>query len=330
MHRKIPISVLVYNTLFPTPSPTDPPSFSAHLSKNLVCEVRIETANFYGSLDTIEARYPGLNYAFQPHRKRLGRFPHHKRLFEAFDKLGLTAAEIQGFCRWEGTLWARERYERDEGVRVVDTTGVEIGAWVDTRWRYSRHAGTAAAGINVKTDIEVEIEQLQQQQRRRSRHHSQNTTTNNGRSIRPRSSTHQGDTEMRDSLFDNSGNNSESSNEEEDDDDDDDEESDDDDEDTQLSSSVGFSLNARLLHAAVFRESSAANGTAAGAMNMPMDPEWEQYLKEASERGELNIDATREALRSMAGQIAQLHQSTIEAEGSEAVPQTFQPPAAPA
>lgn len=29
----------------------------------------------------------------------------------------------------------------------------------------------------------------------------------------------------------------------------------------------------------------------------PMDPEWEQYLKEAQERGELNIDATREAIR---------------------------------
>ncbi|KAG9382913.1 hypothetical protein PtrSN002B_003114 [Pyrenophora tritici-repentis] len=222
MHRKNPISVLVYNTLFPTPSPTDPPSFSAHLSKNLVGEVRIETANFYGSLDTIEARYPGLNYAFQPHRKRLGRFPHHKRLFEAFDRLGLTEAEIQGFCRWEGTLWARERYERDEGVRVVDTTGVEIGAWVDSR----RH-------------------------------------------------------------------------------------------------SVGFSLNARLFHAAALREAS-------GSTNIPMDPEWEQYLKEASERGELNIDATREALRSMAGHIAQIHQSSVEAEGSEAVPQTFQAPAAPA
>ena len=61
-----------------------------------------------------------------------------------------------------------------------------------------------------------------------------------------------------------------------------------------------------------------------------MDPEWEQYLKEASERGELNIDATREALRNMAGQIAQLHQSSVDAQGSEAaVAQTFQPPTAP-
>ncbi|EMD85527.1 hypothetical protein COCHEDRAFT_76746 [Bipolaris maydis C5] len=264
MHRKNPISVLVYNTLFPTPSPTDPPSFSAHLSKNLVGEVRIETANFYGSLDTIEARYPGLNYAFQPHRKRLGRFPHHRRLFEAFDKLGLTEAEIQGFCRWEGTLWARERYERDEGVRVVDTTGVEIGAWVDRRSHYAR----TGPGINIKTDIE----------------------------------------------HDSSASSSEE-----------------DEELPHLNSSIGFSLNARLLHAAALRESSTAAGSspAAALSNIPMDPEWEQYLKEASERGELNIDATREALRTMAGQIAQLHQSSVEAEGSEAITQTFQPPAAP-
>lgn len=325
MHRKNPISVLVYNTLFPTPSPTDPPSFSAHLSKNLVGEVRIETANFYGSLDTIEARYPGLNYAFQPHRKRLGRFPHHKRLFEAFDRLGLTEAEIQGFCRWEGTLWARERYERDEGVRVVDTTGVEIGAWVDNRRQYSRHA-SSAVGINVKTDIEVEIEELENPSSSSHNNSNNNHNTTNANSsaapIRPQHPSHtttnsnntnnnQQDTEMPDSSSD-SPSDSESTTT-----------TSSTDSRTHLSSSVGFSLNARLLHAAALRESS-------GSTNIPMDPEWEQYLKEASERGELNIDATREALRSMAGQIAQIHQSSVEAEGSEAVTQTFQAPAAPA
>ncbi|KAH7079844.1 hypothetical protein BKA63DRAFT_229502 [Paraphoma chrysanthemicola] len=274
MHRKNPISVLVYNSLFPQPAPTDPPSFSAHLSKNLVGEVRIETANFYGSLDTIEARYPGLNYAFAPHRKRLGRFPHHKRLFEAFDRLGLTEAEIQGFCRWEGTLWARERYERDEGVRVVDTTGVEIGAWVDRR-KFPK--ATSQSQINVKTDIEVEIEQVAA------------ATT----SQQPDQDTHMQD-------------------------EDDDEESD----EEELDASVGFSLNARLLQAAALREQGA---------NVPMDPEWEQYLKEAQERGELNIDATREALRNMAGHLAQLNQSQSQAATTAAEqPQAFQAPAAPA
>ncbi|OAL47236.1 hypothetical protein IQ07DRAFT_515794 [Pyrenochaeta sp. DS3sAY3a] len=280
MHRKTPISVLVYNTLFPTPAPSDPPSFSAHLSKNLVGEVRIETANFYGSLDTIEARYPGLNYAFGPHRKRLGRFPHHKKLFEAFDRLGLTESEIQGFCRWEGTLWARERYERDEGVKVVDTTGVEIGHWIDRRHLLSQSRSSNA--INVKTDIEVEIEQ-----------------DDEGAS----SSEHDSDDI-----------------EEED--------------DAQVSSSVGFSLNARLLDAAAQREYAA---DPASASSIPMDAEWEQYLKDAQERGDLHIDVSR--LRSMAGQIAQLNQTQVDqlaqlyqmhVNDEAAATTPFIPPAAPA
>lgn len=327
MHRKNPISVLVYNTLFPTPSPTDPPSFSAHLSKNLVGEVRIETANFYGSLDTIEARYPGLNYAFQPHRKRLGRFPHHKRLFEAFDKLGLTEAEIQGFCRWEGTLWARERYERDEGVKVVDTTGVEIGAWVDTRSHFSK----SRPGINVKTDIEVEIEELQQQQQQNSRsHQATNTTTTSSSSSSSRPT--QGDTEMPDSPITATTTSHPQSDSETDSDSDADSTSSSSSSAAHMPSSLNFSLNARLLHAAA--SASASSSTSASTNSIPMDPEWEQYLKEASERGELNIDATREALRNMAGQIAQLHQSRgggVEVDASEVVgQQAFQPPAAPA
>lgn len=259
MHRKTPISALVYNTLYPAPAPNDPPSFSAHLSKNLVGEVRIETATFYGSLDTIEARYPGLNYAYAPHRKRLGRFPHHKKLFEAFDRLGLTESEILGFCRWEGTLWARERYERDEGVKVRDTTGMEIGEWVDNR----RHATARSKGINVKTDIEVEIEEVS--------------------AAEPVTDTRPADTEMLD---------------------DDDEES-----DEEVEESVGFELNQRLMHAAAMREQ---------GVNVAMDPEWEQYLKEVQERGELSVDAAREALR-MAEHLS-----------GQASSPTYQPPAASA
>ncbi|KAK8154241.1 hypothetical protein BC567DRAFT_258571 [Phyllosticta citribraziliensis] len=157
MHRKQPISVLVYHHLFPHPRPEDPSSFSAHLSKNLVGEVRIETATFYGSLDTIEARYPGLNYSHGPHRKRLARFPHHARLFRAFDDLRLTESEIASLCRWEGTLWARQRYERDEGIKVLDTTGNEIGPWQGQPRRNARKNSE----IKVKTDIEVEIEDQQ-------------------------------------------------------------------------------------------------------------------------------------------------------------------------
>jgi hypothetical protein len=182
MRRTVPLSHLIYNALYPNPGPSDPPSFSAHLAKNLVPEVRIETATFYGSLESAEARYPGLNYASTPHRRRLGRFPHHARLFQVFDDLRLTESEIWSFCRWEGTLWARRRYERDEGVTVEDTTGNEIGPWVDPRKRRKendeedglgrgrlghgsknrrRRLGEAddeARKIKVETDIDIEIE----------------------------------------------------------------------------------------------------------------------------------------------------------------------------
>ncbi|KAI9703495.1 MAG: hypothetical protein M1820_005799 [Bogoriella megaspora] len=167
MHRKQPIAVMLYNCLYPNPRPNvDPATFSQHLSKHLVPEVRIETATFYGSLDTIEARYPGLNYSHPPHRKRLGRFPHHANLFRAFDELGLTEGEIAGFCRWEGTKWARERYERDEGIKVQDTTGLDIPEWVDPRKtkkakiEATPKASNSCATIHVKQEMTVEIEQF--------------------------------------------------------------------------------------------------------------------------------------------------------------------------
>jgi DNA-binding transcriptional MerR regulator len=126
----------------------------------LVPEVRIEVATFYGDLNSAEARYPGLNYCHPPHRMRLGRFKHHRRLFQAFDDLGLTYNEIQEFCCWEGTKWARERYERDEGVKVVDTTGDEIGPFVDRRELRREEMGRRGS-ITRKTDIEVVVEDRQ-------------------------------------------------------------------------------------------------------------------------------------------------------------------------
>ncbi|SMQ45551.1 unnamed protein product [Zymoseptoria tritici ST99CH_1A5] len=155
MRRQTPIAHLLYSYLFPNPTPNDPPSFSAHLARNLVPEVRIEVATFYGDLNSAEARYPGLNYCYAPHRMRLGRFKHHKRLFDAFDNLGLTYGEIQDFCCWEGTKWARERYEKDEGVKVVDTTGDEIGPFVD---RWDQREDIRRQSITRKTDISIVVE----------------------------------------------------------------------------------------------------------------------------------------------------------------------------
>lgn len=156
MRRQIPIAHAVYNHLFPHPSPSDPPSFAAHLARNLVPEVRIEVATYYGDLNSVEARYPGLNYCHAPHRMRLGRFKHHRRLFEAFDELDLTYQEIQDFCCWEGSRWARLKYEEDQGEKVIDTTGDEIKPWSDrdnTRASVSR-----SESITRKTDIEIVFE----------------------------------------------------------------------------------------------------------------------------------------------------------------------------
>jgi hypothetical protein len=159
MRRQTPIQSLVYNTLFPDPTPQDPQDFSQFLIRYLILEVRVETHRFYGNLDTIEAKYPGLNYAHAPHRRRLGRFPHHARLFRAFDALGLTAYEIAELCKWEGTLWARQRYEREENIRVEDTTGNEIPRWKPRELYYRRGNGS---GRSRSRPLSPPVQQQQQ------------------------------------------------------------------------------------------------------------------------------------------------------------------------
>ncbi|KAI6821429.1 hypothetical protein KC340_g11665 [Hortaea werneckii] len=159
MRRQTPIAHLLYNYLFPRPTPNDPPSFAAHLARNLVPEVRIEVSTFYGDLNSVEARYPGLNYCYPPHRMRLGRFKHHRRLFDAFDNLGLTYNEIQDFCCWEGTKWARERYEKDEGIYVLDTTGDDIGPFIDRRDVVSLPDEQRRKMITRQTPISVIVEE---------------------------------------------------------------------------------------------------------------------------------------------------------------------------
>jgi len=123
--------------MFPKPKSTDPQNFQGLLQRQLVPEVRHETQAFYGHLSSQEAKYPGLDYSHQPHRNRLSRYPWHRRLFRAFDALRLTESEIAGLTKWEGTRWAKERFEREQGVAIRDTTGDGIEDWVAPELRVS-------------------------------------------------------------------------------------------------------------------------------------------------------------------------------------------------
>lgn len=137
-----PIDQLVYERMFPSPKPTDPRNFQELLQCQIVPEVRHETQAFYGSLCSQEAKYPGLDYAYRPHRNRLARYTWHRRLFRAFDDLRLTPNEIATLTKWEGTRSAKERFEKEQGVIIRDTTADEIEDWVEPELRVasSTHA----------------------------------------------------------------------------------------------------------------------------------------------------------------------------------------------
>lgn len=135
---------LVYDALFPRPKPNDPYDFSSFLERNLVLEVRQEVHAFYGHISDLESKYPGLDYTHPTHRLRLSRWQWHRRLFRAFDSLGLTDAEIHGLTKWEGTKWAKERYERDQGIVIRDTTADFIGEWIPPEERTTSGSSTSS------------------------------------------------------------------------------------------------------------------------------------------------------------------------------------------
>ncbi|KAK6065142.1 hypothetical protein SCUP234_10952 [Seiridium cupressi] len=130
-----PVDQLVYEYMFPKPRSTDPQNFHSLLHRHLILEVRQEVHSFYGHLDTQEAKYPGLDYCHRIHRIRLSRWPWHRRLFRAFDGLRLTHSEISNLTKWEGTKWAKERFERDAGVVIRDTAADEVGEWIEVEDR---------------------------------------------------------------------------------------------------------------------------------------------------------------------------------------------------
>ncbi|KAK3903036.1 hypothetical protein C8A05DRAFT_33241 [Staphylotrichum tortipilum] len=218
-----PVDQLVYAYMFPRPRQSDPQDFRALLDRYLITEVRQETHAFYGHLDTPEAKYPGLDYTHTIHRIRLSRWPWHRRLFRAFDGLRLTHAEITGLTKWEGTKWAKERFERDQGIRIRDTTADGFPNYVDPDDPYSAQS------------LRAQSEETED----------------------PLGAEEAGEV-----------------NEEEEEDDDDDDESD------EELESVGVALNERLRQRVAMRDIS-------GDTSMPLDEEWENWLKHAIESGEL-------------------------------------------
>ncbi|KAK1755094.1 hypothetical protein QBC47DRAFT_452612 [Echria macrotheca] len=199
-----PIDQLVYEVMFPKPRQQDPHNFQALLQRHLVLEVRQEVHSFYGHLDTQEAKYPGLDYTHPVHRIRLSRWPWHRRLFRAFDALRLTHAEISNLTKWEGTKWAKERFEKEQGIIIHDTTADDFSDFVEPEDRTT-------------------------------------TTTNNTRQTAAALAAEESDEDLQ---------------------------------------SVGVALNERLRERVALRNLS-------GDMHLPLDEEWETWLKNALESGQL-------------------------------------------
>ncbi|KAL4869141.1 hypothetical protein BDV12DRAFT_185371 [Aspergillus spectabilis] len=230
MHKPS-LAHIVHRATFPRQRTSDPATFAAHIALNLVPEVRIETSTFYGTLDSVEAQYPGLDYSYGPHRMRLGRFPWHRKLFRVFDELGLSEEEISSLCRWEGTKSARQRYEKEEGVKVRDTTADTIRPASPTPLPsviiHVEDGPVPVRGAEIKTTTRQEVEVQ--------------SGALDDRGV---------DCELQAQETEDSG-------------------------DEEMES-CGVELNHRLLAATAARERGA---------NVPLDEVWEQWLKEAGERG---------------------------------------------
>lgn len=236
------IEVIVMAKLFPYKKDTDPSNWSYHVTHNLVREVRLETIRFFGSIDSNESDFPGLDYTNPAHRVRLSYFTNHRRLFRAFDELRLTDGEIQKLCRWEGTRWAREVYEAHASGPIEDTTYDDV---VDYRHR--------------RTTVIQDPQVLPQQ---RKDEESMGDADMSGHDMESaddalnKENIAQMDWARMDRAQGGSG-----------------EESDD-----EIQQSVGVELNQRLL---------AATEARARGEDATLDPDWEQWLKEAVDRGSL-------------------------------------------
>ena len=120
--KKPEVWKLVLGRLLPAKSDFSRDDWRTYIHRYLLPEIQAETLRFYGETTSPEALHPGLDYANAGHRARLQVFPRHNQLFCVFDKLRLTDGEIQALCKWEGTLLAKEHFERQHKMEVKDTT----------------------------------------------------------------------------------------------------------------------------------------------------------------------------------------------------------------
>lgn len=257
MHKPS-LAPLIYAWLYPNPKSTDPQNFQTYITKQLVPEVRAETARFYGHIDCVEAQYPGLDYAVAAHRLRLSRFPHHRRLFQVFDQLRLTNHEIQTLCKWEGTRWARERYEKDVGIRVRETTWDDVVVAVPESPTVTRIELHRESNLSPSTEIGHSQIIVLGNDHVAAGISAQNILS--GPTYPDREGTD--DEEVDEAVSDQGegGNNEQEAEESED----------------ELQQSVGVELNQRLM---------AATDARNRGEEAVLDADWEQWLKEAAERG---------------------------------------------
>ncbi|KAI4183180.1 MAG: hypothetical protein L6R41_005543 [Letrouitia leprolyta] len=264
MHKP-PLAPLIYAWLFPNPKSTDPPNFQTYISKQLVPEVRAETARFYGHIDCVEAQYPGLDYAVAAHRLRLSRFPNHRRLFQVFDHLRLTNHEIQTLCKWEGTRWARERYEKDAGTRVRETT------WDDVLRTTPDPPTITLIELRRENDrffpTEIGLSQAMSLSDNQDAMAISVQNAPSGPPFPDSECMEGGETDAGNSDEGEAGSSEQEAEESED----------------ELQRSVGVELNQRLM---------AATDARNRGEEVVLDADWEQWLKEAAERGIPDVAAT--------------------------------------
>ena len=214
-------------------------------------EVRHETQAFFGHLDTEEAKYPGLDYNHPTHRIRLCRWHWHARLFKAFDALSLTKSEVSGLTKWEGTKWAKDKYEKEQGSRILDTTSDGFPDWVEPEERpiYTERVPIARLRSILSLAPIVDLDDEDEEEEEESE--VDDITYSSGR-LASRAEEEQKEEQDNDMGEDS---------------------------DEEIMESVGEELNQRLRDRVARLE--------AGETPEVMDEEWDQWFKNALESGDL-------------------------------------------